>query len=107
MPDFNREAITDRVRSELAGHRDRTFLIIDDLHELASPETFLQLTRLLENLPAHVHVILAARRVVTLLEAMPCHATAQAALLTDIRHILPAGWTAWTASSPAGITRIG
>jgi LuxR family maltose regulon positive regulatory protein len=62
MPDFNREAITDRVRSELAGHRDRTFLIIDDLHELTSPEAFLQLTRLLENLPEHVHVILAARR---------------------------------------------
>jgi LuxR family transcriptional regulator, maltose regulon positive regulatory protein len=62
MPDFNREAIADRVRSELAGHCDRTFLIIDDLHELTSPEAFLQLTRLLENLPGHVHVILATRR---------------------------------------------
>ena len=34
-PDFNEAAITDRVLSELAGHCDRTFLIIDDLHELS------------------------------------------------------------------------
>jgi LuxR family transcriptional regulator, maltose regulon positive regulatory protein len=61
-PDFNQEAIADRVRSELAEHRDRTFLIIDDLHELTSPEALRQLTRLLEELPQHVHAILATRR---------------------------------------------
>jgi LuxR family transcriptional regulator, maltose regulon positive regulatory protein len=61
-PDFNEVAISDRVLSELAEHRDRTFLIIDDLHELASPEALRQLTRLLERLPGHVHVILATRR---------------------------------------------
>ena len=61
-PDFNQEAIADRVRSELAEHRDRTFLIIDDLHELTSPEALRQLTRLLEKLPQHVHAILATRR---------------------------------------------
>jgi LuxR family maltose regulon positive regulatory protein len=61
-PDFNQEAIAGRVRSELAKHRDRTFLIIDDLHELTSPEAFMQLTRLLEKLPQHVHAILATRR---------------------------------------------
>jgi LuxR family maltose regulon positive regulatory protein len=61
-PDFNPEAIADRVRSELAEHRDRTFLIIDDLHELTSPEALTQLTRLLERLPPHVHAILATRR---------------------------------------------
>jgi LuxR family maltose regulon positive regulatory protein len=61
-PDFNPEAIADRVRSELAEHRDRTFLVIDDLHELTSPEALAQLTRLLEKLPAHVHAILATRR---------------------------------------------
>ena len=48
--------------SELAEHRDRTFLIIDDLHELTSPEALTQLTRLLEKLPQHVHAILATRR---------------------------------------------
>ena len=50
-PDFNEAAIADRVRSELAEHRDRTFLIIDDLHELTSPEALTQLTRLLESSP--------------------------------------------------------
>jgi LuxR family transcriptional regulator, maltose regulon positive regulatory protein len=61
-PEFNQTAIDDRVRSELAGHRDRTFLIIDDLHELTSPEALTQLTRLLEQLPPQVHAILATRR---------------------------------------------
>jgi LuxR family transcriptional regulator, maltose regulon positive regulatory protein len=61
-PGFNQSAIADRVRSELAEHRDRTFLIIDDLHELTSPEALTQLTRLLEKLPPHVHAILATRR---------------------------------------------
>jgi len=61
-PEFNPEAIADRVRSELAEHLDRTFLIIDDLHELTSPEALTQLTRLLEKLPPHVHAILATRR---------------------------------------------
>ena len=51
-----------RVLSELAEHRDRTFLVIDDLHELTSPDALLQLTRLLERLPPHVHAILATRR---------------------------------------------
>ena len=61
-PDFNQGPIVDRVRSELAEHRDRTFLVIDDLHELTSPEALTQLTRLLEKLPQHVHAILATRR---------------------------------------------
>jgi LuxR family transcriptional regulator, maltose regulon positive regulatory protein len=61
-PDFNEAAISERVLSELAAHPDRTFLIIDDLHELTSPEALMQLTRLLEKLPQHVHAILATRR---------------------------------------------
>jgi LuxR family transcriptional regulator, maltose regulon positive regulatory protein len=61
-PEFNQPAIADRVRSELAEHRDRTYLIIDDLHELTSPDALTQLTRLLEKLPPHVHAILATRR---------------------------------------------
>src|ERR1700691_1965435 len=61
-PDFNSAAIGERVLSELAEHRDRTFLVIDDLHELTSPEGRMQLTRLLEKLPEHVHAILATRR---------------------------------------------
>ncbi len=61
-PDFNDAAIADRVLSELAEHCHRTFLIIDDLHELTSPEALTQLARLLEMLPQHVHAILATRR---------------------------------------------
>ena len=61
-PGFSPGAIADRVLAELAEHRDRTFLVIDDLHELTSPEALAQLTRLLEKLPPHVHAILATRR---------------------------------------------
>ncbi|HEY1666619.1 MAG TPA: AAA family ATPase, partial [Trebonia sp.] len=61
-PEFNQGAIVDRARAELAEHGDRTFLVIDDLHELTSQEALTQLTRLLETLPPHVHAILATRR---------------------------------------------
>jgi LuxR family maltose regulon positive regulatory protein len=61
-PDFNETAIAERVLSELTAHSDRTFLVIDDLHELTSPEALMQLTRLLQKLPPHVHAILATRR---------------------------------------------
>jgi LuxR family maltose regulon positive regulatory protein len=61
-PDFNGPAIVDRVQSELADARDDITLVIDDLHELHSPEALAQLTRLLTDLPANVHAILATRR---------------------------------------------
>jgi LuxR family transcriptional regulator, maltose regulon positive regulatory protein len=61
-PDFNEAAISERVLSELAAHDDRTFLVIDDLHELTSPEALTQLTQLLERLPPQVNAILATRR---------------------------------------------
>jgi LuxR family maltose regulon positive regulatory protein len=61
-PGFSPGAIADRVLAELAEHPDRTFLIIDDLHELSSTDGLTQLTRLLEALPPHVHAILATRR---------------------------------------------
>jgi LuxR family maltose regulon positive regulatory protein len=60
-PDFNEAAIAERVLAELAQDHDRTFLIIDDLHELTSPDAAAQLTRLLDKLPPHVHAILATR----------------------------------------------
>jgi LuxR family maltose regulon positive regulatory protein len=61
-PDFNGRAMVDRVLSELAEQRGRLILIIDDLNELISPEALAQLTRLLTNLPADVHAVLATRR---------------------------------------------
>ncbi len=60
-PDFNAPAMVDRVLSELAGSRGDITLVIDDLHELNSPETLAQLTRLLTNLPPGVHAVLTTR----------------------------------------------
>jgi LuxR family maltose regulon positive regulatory protein len=61
IPEFHEQAIAERVLSELGEHRERTFVVIDDLHELTSPQALTQLTRLLERLPPHVHAILATR----------------------------------------------
>ena len=60
-PDFNAPAMADRVLSELADARGGITLVIDDLHELNSPEALAQLTRLLINLPPQVHAILTTR----------------------------------------------
>jgi len=65
-PDFNAPAMVDRVLSELADARGDVTLVIDDLHELNSPEALDQLTRLLMNLPPHGHAMLATRRDVRL-----------------------------------------
>jgi LuxR family maltose regulon positive regulatory protein len=54
--------MVDRVLSELADACDGITLVIDDLHELTSPEALAQLTRLLVNLPPNVHAVLATRR---------------------------------------------
>jgi len=61
-PDFNGQAMVDRVLSELAEHRGRVILVIDDAHELASTEALAQLTRLLANLPSQAHAIVSTRR---------------------------------------------
>jgi LuxR family transcriptional regulator, maltose regulon positive regulatory protein len=61
-PDFNGPAMAGRVLSELADAGDGITLVIDDLHELHSPEALAQLTRLLTSLPPQVHAILATRR---------------------------------------------
>jgi LuxR family transcriptional regulator, maltose regulon positive regulatory protein len=65
-PDFNGPAMAGRVLSELADTRDGITLVIDDLHELHSPEALAQLTQLLTNLPPHVHAMLATRHDVRL-----------------------------------------
>jgi len=61
-PEFNGRAMVDRTLSELEDHRGRVALVIDDLHELHSPEALAQLTRLLTNLPPNAHAVLATRR---------------------------------------------
>jgi LuxR family maltose regulon positive regulatory protein len=65
-PDFNPSAMVDRVLSELTGTDSGVTLVIDDLHELTSPEALAQLTRLLTHLPPHVHAIVATRHDVRL-----------------------------------------
>jgi LuxR family maltose regulon positive regulatory protein len=60
-PDFNGHAMVNRVLSELADAHDGVTLVIDDLHELHSPEAPTQLTRLLTSLPPNVHAILTTR----------------------------------------------
>jgi LuxR family maltose regulon positive regulatory protein len=60
-PDFNGQAMVDRVLSELADNGDDIIVVIDDLHELHSPEALAQLTSLLTNLPPHVHAVLTTR----------------------------------------------
>ena len=65
-PDFDAPAMADRVLSELAEASGGVTLVIDDLHELASPEALAQLAGLLTSLPPRVHVILATRHDVRL-----------------------------------------
>ena len=60
-PDFNAPAMVDRVLSELADARGGITLVIDDLHELNSPEALAQRTRLLANLPPDAHALLTTR----------------------------------------------
>jgi LuxR family maltose regulon positive regulatory protein len=59
---FNGRAMADRVLAELAEHRGRLILVIDDLHELNFPDASAQLTRLLTNIPPGVHAVLTTRR---------------------------------------------
>ena len=61
-PDFNGQAMVDRILSELAEIRGGRTLAVEDLHELKSPEALAQLTRLLNSLPPDWHAILTTRR---------------------------------------------
>ena len=60
-PDFNAPAMVDRVLRELADAGAGLTVVIDDLHELTSPEAVAQLSRLLTSLPPHVHALLTTR----------------------------------------------
>ncbi len=61
-PEFNARAMADKVLSELATAPGEITLVIDDLHELNSPDALGQLTRLLTNLPPRAHALLTSRR---------------------------------------------
>jgi LuxR family maltose regulon positive regulatory protein len=61
-PGSSSSAMVDKVLSELEESCDRFVLIIDDLHELSSPEAAGQLTALLTRLPPGLRAIVATRR---------------------------------------------
>src|SRR5277367_504072 len=61
-PGSNGSAMVDKVLSELEESCDRFVLVIDDLHELSSPDAAGQLTALLTRLPPGVRAIAATRR---------------------------------------------
>jgi LuxR family maltose regulon positive regulatory protein len=65
-PGSSGSAMVDRVLAELEESPDRLVLIVDDLHELSSPEAAGQLTALLTRLPPRVRAIVATRRDVPL-----------------------------------------
>jgi LuxR family maltose regulon positive regulatory protein len=62
VPGSSGSAMVDKVLSELEESCDRFVLVIDDLHELSSPEAAGQLTALLTRLPPGVRAIVATRR---------------------------------------------
>ena len=80
-PDFNAPAMADRVLSEFADAHSGITLVVDDLHELNSPEALAQLTRLLTSLPPNVHAILTTRHDMRL----RLHRLRLAGELTEIR----------------------
>jgi LuxR family maltose regulon positive regulatory protein len=81
-PEFNAQAMADKVLAELAEARGDITLAIDDLHELTSPEALGQLTRLLTKLPPRTHAVLTSRRDVPRLRL---HRLRLAGELTEIR----------------------
>jgi LuxR family transcriptional regulator, maltose regulon positive regulatory protein len=61
-PGRNGGIVVDKLLSELAAFGGPLVLVIDDLHELASPEALGDLAGLLTSLPRSVHAVLATRR---------------------------------------------
>jgi LuxR family transcriptional regulator, maltose regulon positive regulatory protein len=62
VPGSGGVATLNKVLSELGECREHLVLVIDDLHELSSPEAAGQLTALLAHLPARVRAVVATRR---------------------------------------------
>lgn len=61
-PDFDEPAAADHVLAQLSGLGIPVMLVLDDVHELAYPDTLRHLGRLLAQLPADVHAIATTRR---------------------------------------------
>jgi LuxR family transcriptional regulator, maltose regulon positive regulatory protein len=61
MPEFDGGAVVERLASELGSLDERVVLVVDDLHELSSPEALAQLEVLLARRPPLLQVVLATR----------------------------------------------
>ena len=61
-PDFDGEALVDRLVSELGRLTEPVVLVIDDIHELRATNALRALERLIEHRPPLVRVIIAGRR---------------------------------------------
>jgi LuxR family maltose regulon positive regulatory protein len=61
-PDFDGEAVVDRLVSELGSLEEPVLLVLDDLQELQSPEALAQLGLLIDRRPRLLQVVLATRR---------------------------------------------
>ena len=60
-PTFNGDKLVDRLITELGSLREPLILVIDDLHELVSPEARTQLEYLIAHQPALLGIVLATR----------------------------------------------
>ena len=60
-PEFDGDALVRRLISDLQAIDDPVVLVIDDLHELVSPDALAQLEFLLAQRPRLLHVVLATR----------------------------------------------
>jgi LuxR family transcriptional regulator, maltose regulon positive regulatory protein len=60
-PDLDGWAIVERLLADLGSLRDRTWLVIDDVHALGSAEALRQLELLLTRAPAGLRFVLASR----------------------------------------------
>jgi|tagenome__1003787_1003787.scaffolds.fasta_scaffold20987723_3 LuxR family maltose regulon positive regulatory protein len=56
------DQLIDSVRLEIAGNVEPVVLIVDDLHELRSPDALVQLERFIGDLPGSASVMLSSRR---------------------------------------------
>ncbi len=60
-PEFDGDAFVGRLISSLAGLQDPVVLVVDDLHELTSPEALAQLETLITERPHRLRIVLATR----------------------------------------------
>lgn len=61
-PKMDGWAVVERLLADLSGLRERIWLVIDDLHELASPEALGQLELLLMRAPDELRIVLLSRQ---------------------------------------------